>query len=408
MLKSNHELLQAILRSVFSEGELGDIQDQTQQAINKMSKVPITIGVAGETGSGKSTFINTVRGLRPNAAPELRPARTGVVECTAEPTHYPFSGCKNVFLVDLPGCNSQRYPMSTYAEQVGLEKFDMVLILFADRVHDNDVRLAKLVARAGKPFLFVRTKLDESISNHMDDYAGQKKVDVIDRIRKDAEKQTAESFQRLPGRFQSLALQPCYLICGKLRGLSLYDMPKLQKAMLQVLPKVKQHSWILAINSFVPGLLAKKKEALKKLVPLFCLLSGAAAAVPVPGAGIAVDVVLLKSFSNRAARTMGVTPEQLRQLFGDDALITRYGTTFTTTAQMVKLLPTCLFATSSAFEQAFSFIPIAGQVVAAGLSYGSMYCALQICLDVVCENAEAVSRATVNAHLGTQEEPDQP
>eukprot|EP00054_Salpingoeca_dolichothecata_P027620 m.203420 g.203420 ORF g.203420 m.203420 type:complete len:193 (+) comp26002_c0_seq9:222-800(+) len=165
MLKSNHELLQAILRSVFSEGELGDIQDQTQQAINKMSKVPITIGVAGETGSGKSTFINTVRGLRPNAAPELRPARTGVVECTAEPTHYPFSGCKNVFLVDLPGCNSQRYPMSTYAEQVGLEKFDMVLILFADRVHDNDVRLAKLVGQVGIPCLFVRTKVDVSISS---------------------------------------------------------------------------------------------------------------------------------------------------------------------------------------------------------------------------------------------------
>eukprot|EP00054_Salpingoeca_dolichothecata_P027615 m.203436 g.203436 ORF g.203436 m.203436 type:complete len:197 (+) comp26002_c0_seq12:223-813(+) len=148
-----------------SKGPLGDIQDKTQQAINRMTNAPITIGVAGETGSGKSTFINTVRGLRPDADLELRPARADVVECTADPARYPFPERENVYLVDLPGCNSPRYPMDTYAQKVGLELFDMVLILFAGRVHDNDVRLAKLVGQVGIPCLFVRTKVDVSISS---------------------------------------------------------------------------------------------------------------------------------------------------------------------------------------------------------------------------------------------------
>jgi Interferon-inducible GTPase (IIGP) len=68
----------------------------------------INIGIVGETGVGKSSFINAYLGEDK--------AVTGDAETTKVPTPYPDRDSRSVVLWDLPGANSARFAAETYFE----------------------------------------------------------------------------------------------------------------------------------------------------------------------------------------------------------------------------------------------------------------------------------------------------
>ena len=93
----------------------------TQKYLGDLNNISLNIAVTGESGSGKSTFLNAFRGIDNT---DERAAPTGVVETTTKTVPYPHPIYPNVTLWDLPGIGTTKFPADQYLEYVEFEKFD--------------------------------------------------------------------------------------------------------------------------------------------------------------------------------------------------------------------------------------------------------------------------------------------
>mmetsp|Transcript_47267 Transcript_47267/g.119736 ORF Transcript_47267/g.119736 Transcript_47267/m.119736 type:complete len:454 (+) Transcript_47267:208-1569(+) len=141
----------------------------------------INIGVVGNSGVGKSLFINKLRKVRPQAHGW---APVGVNETTREPTMYPFPGQPEVRIWDLPGAGTEAVPSATYVQDMGLRYFDKVLILTSGRFTSMDVELRNELEQHKVPYYMVRTKVDIDVWNNKEDN-GADQWTTIAQIRED-------------------------------------------------------------------------------------------------------------------------------------------------------------------------------------------------------------------------------
>uniref|UniRef100_A0A3Q3FGI9 IRG-type G domain-containing protein n=1 Tax=Labrus bergylta TaxID=56723 RepID=A0A3Q3FGI9_9LABR len=133
-----------------------------QEYLDKDQNVPLNIAVTGDCGSGKSSFVNAIRGIDNK---DGKAARTGCVETFMEVTPYPHPNYPKVTIWDLPGIGNAGYSAANYLKTDGFEKFDFFIIISADRFKENDLKLAKEIQKMNKKFYFVRSKIDDNIRN---------------------------------------------------------------------------------------------------------------------------------------------------------------------------------------------------------------------------------------------------
>ena len=106
-------------------------------------------------------------------------AETGVTETTESPREYSFPNNPNIKLWDTPGIGTQRYPdVEAYCKKQHIEIYDAFIIMTCTRFTNDDDVLARKLNSIGKPFLFVRGKIDIDINSE------KNKKDVLDKIRK--------------------------------------------------------------------------------------------------------------------------------------------------------------------------------------------------------------------------------
>ena len=148
------------------EGVMG-LEEHMRSKLNAWKSVPLNIGVTGACGTGKSTFINTMRGLEPTMTGS---AAVGVNETTSKVKAYPDPRNENFVLSDLPGIGTPNFPQKDYLKKVGFEKFDFFLIICSNRFTENDLLLAKQIKEQGKTFYFIRSKIDFDIFNEREDH----------------------------------------------------------------------------------------------------------------------------------------------------------------------------------------------------------------------------------------------
>ncbi|KAJ3595244.1 hypothetical protein NHX12_004548 [Muraenolepis orangiensis] len=132
----------------------------TRMYLKDLDSIPLNIAVTGESGSGKSTFVNAFRGIDHE---DERAAPTDVVESTMEPEAYPHPIYPNVTVWDLPGIGTTKFPAHQYLKHVDFEKFDFFIIVSSDRFRENDAKLAQEIMKMGKTFYFVRAKIDSNL-----------------------------------------------------------------------------------------------------------------------------------------------------------------------------------------------------------------------------------------------------
>ena len=159
--------------STFAKYGLKGLQDK----LDAWKTTPVNIAVTGQSGCGKSSFINRLRGLTPSKEDQekkdsegnLLYAKTGVTECTTERKSYEFPGSPLIKLWDLPGAGTEKFPTDTYAADMSFGDYDLFIILTKDRFYEVDKRIATMINHFGKPFFFARTKMDATMREAADD-----------------------------------------------------------------------------------------------------------------------------------------------------------------------------------------------------------------------------------------------
>uniref|UniRef100_A0A3P9DSK2 IRG-type G domain-containing protein n=1 Tax=Maylandia zebra TaxID=106582 RepID=A0A3P9DSK2_9CICH len=151
----------------FSQHSLNSVREafcnffKQSSVINLQTNVSLNIAITGESGAGKSTFINAFRGIGDEddgAAP------TDFAESSKDPIPYFHPDYPNVSLWDLPGIGTPKYPADKYLRSVPFKKYDFYIIISADHLTENDVKLAKEIQRMMKKFYFVHSKTDNDIN----------------------------------------------------------------------------------------------------------------------------------------------------------------------------------------------------------------------------------------------------
>ncbi|KAI6119545.1 interferon-inducible GTPase-domain-containing protein [Pisolithus croceorrhizus] len=121
--------------------------------------------VAGVAGSGKSSLINALRGLRNR---EAGAAATGVTETTRVFDRYPDPNPQYPLVwYDIPGAGTLKIPDWQYFNAQGLYVFDCIIVLFDNRFTMTDVAILSNCARFNIPAFIVRSKADQHIRNVM-------------------------------------------------------------------------------------------------------------------------------------------------------------------------------------------------------------------------------------------------
>lgn len=156
------------------------LQEELNSNLDAWKNTKVKVAVVGNSGTGKSTFINAALGLDDEYAADV-----GIVETTMGIKEYT-GKIKNVVFFDLPGVGSPKFPRETYAETVDLERFDFIILIACYRFTENDIWLSKTMKEKGIKFCFVRTHLEEDIDNDKNSRPEtHDRQKVIDVIRKD-------------------------------------------------------------------------------------------------------------------------------------------------------------------------------------------------------------------------------
>uniref|UniRef100_A0A3B3UJA6 Interferon-inducible GTPase 5-like n=1 Tax=Poecilia latipinna TaxID=48699 RepID=A0A3B3UJA6_9TELE len=256
------------------------------------NNVLLNIAITGESGSGKSSFVNAFRDVEDDSEDA---APTGVVETTLEVKEYPHPNYPNIIFSDLPGIGTTKFPAKKYLKRVGFKKFDFFIIISADRFRENDAKLAKEIKKMGKNFYFVRSKclLLTPVLKRVKTFLIYFKK--IDEIIKD---QGVESPQ-------------VFLVSS--HDIHLYDFPLLRETLERDLPEHKRDALLLSSPYIFPDIIEKKKKVFMRQIWGLTALSGVVAAVPVPGLSVGVDLALLVGAVTRYVTGFGLNVASLKR-----------------------------------------------------------------------------------------------
>jgi predicted GTPase len=229
-------------RTYLEQSSLNNVGGYLEKMLNEWKNYSIHIGITGQSGVGKSTFINAIQGLR---AEDPDAADVGVVETTKSIVSYRDKNNTNLVYWDLPGYGT---------------------LNFQDRQ---------------KPFALVRNKINAALENERQDHPSRSEQEVMEAIRNDLISQLGNSFV------------PIYLISTRLNQYHAWDFPKLIKDLIGKAPKAKQQAMIFSLVSTYKLVVGQKVQELRQRVWMIATLSAAVNFVPILGLSMAADISLL-------------------------------------------------------------------------------------------------------------------
>uniref|UniRef100_A0A3P8RVG4 IRG-type G domain-containing protein n=1 Tax=Amphiprion percula TaxID=161767 RepID=A0A3P8RVG4_AMPPE len=357
-----------------------------QEYLEKQKNIPLNIAVTGETGSGKSSFVNAVRGIDDE---DERAAPTGCVETTMEVTPYPHPKYPNVIFWDLPGIGTTNFPADKYLEHVGFEKFDFFIIISADRFRENDVKLAQEIQKMEKKFYFVRSKIDHNIQ---DEKRSKKNFDAektLTRIREDC----IQVLQK-----QGIEAPQVFLVSSF--ELHLYDFSLLHETLERELPDHKKNALLFAMPNINREIIKKKKEAFQAQIKYYAALSALVAGVPVPRLSTTVDLGMMVAVIRKYLLGFGLDESSLQRLAGSTgvpyedlfAVIKSALALKQITVDLLQKLITQIVSTGLLMitKEGSRFIPLIGFLVSVSLSFTATYKILSLILNELADDAQRV------------------
>ncbi|XP_063438350.1 interferon-inducible GTPase 1-like [Mytilus trossulus] len=149
-----------------------------QENIQKWKEEKVKFAVTGRSATGKSTFINKIRNVKPR---DPGYAKSGSGNTTKEPTPYQNPQNQLIVFYDLPGIGTLQFPKETYVSKMELCKYDYFFIFFDKVVNEDENFLICELLKLEKSYCLIRSKIDDDIRNAEDD--GRTEEEVIPAIR---------------------------------------------------------------------------------------------------------------------------------------------------------------------------------------------------------------------------------
>ncbi|XP_030641236.1 interferon-inducible GTPase 5-like [Chanos chanos] len=367
-----------ITAAIQSSGELTleGAAAKAKEELDKLMHVTLDIAVTGESGAGKSSFVNAIRGLSDNddgAAP------TGVTETTMEPIMYPHPTMPNVRVWDLPGIGTQNFKAKQYIKDVKFNTYDFFIIISSERFKENDIMLAKEIKKNKKKFYFVRSKIDNDVRSEMKT-KGVSEQEVLLKIREDCEKNLVD-------------FQDCKVFLISSLEINKYDFQLLEETLEKDLPATKRYALIQAWPVCSKEVFKRKVETFQKSIWALAFLSAGVAVIPIPGMSSAFDGSVMVAFFTCCYHAFGLDDASLERLSkktGKDLKPLRKSK-FVSALKDDVSLPVRISALA-AVEYVSSLIPGVGSVAAAGLSFGTTKMMLNKGLNEIVETAREIMK----------------
>uniref|UniRef100_A0A7N5J8N4 IRG-type G domain-containing protein n=1 Tax=Ailuropoda melanoleuca TaxID=9646 RepID=A0A7N5J8N4_AILME len=353
------------IRSRLKEGDLQSAVSAISDALRQIDNAPLSIAVTGESGIGKSSFINALWGMGDE---EDGAAATGPVETTFERTPYKHPKFPNVTLWDLPGIGTTNFQPYEYLEKMKFREYDFFIIISATHFKINDAQLAVAIEKMKKNFYFIRTKVDSDLYNLKRSQPKKfNEHEILQRIRNDCVTQ-----------LQKANVSDAQVFLVSSFELSHYDFQNLETTLLRDLPAHKRHIFMQQLDS------------LKQKVWLEAMKAGALASVPFMGYISDNDVETLKD-----ALTL------YRVYFGlDDASLKIMAKDFHVSVEKLKANLKCPHLLSiekddeslgeKLLRYVEKFCSVSGGPLAAGLYFTKIYSLQNYFLEIVASDAKVL------------------
>ena len=119
--------------------------EEIKEFIDKWKSQEVKIAIIGRSGTGKSTLINTLRGLGPEDKNNPDYCKVGNTQCTMEVAGpFEFPSNRNIKLYDLPGSGTKEFPLEQYPDKVDMDKYDAFVLISTERFLKEDAEIAKV------------------------------------------------------------------------------------------------------------------------------------------------------------------------------------------------------------------------------------------------------------------------
>ena len=248
-------------RTSFDKSGLDGLINFTIEKRNEWEKIPLDIGIIGNSRVGKSSFINAMRGL---TGDDYGAAPAGNKHTTMVPTPYEHPRNKLLRFWDLPGVRAPHFQKDVYLDLIN---FDFFLLLSANRFTETDVWLAKKFGSNStkKPFYFVRTQMMlEIVKDKQAHLRTHRREAVIADIRQDIDTNLRDLHMLCCSSFEPVAR--VFLIDNY--ATSAFDFQLLvdHLSLFDAFPRVKRNALMRSLNNFSEGLIKEKIEKLAHLV----------------------------------------------------------------------------------------------------------------------------------------------
>ena len=347
------EQYMADARKHVKENGVSGIQEFLRKKLDGSKDVKIQFAITGNSGTGKSAFINAIRGLNDD---DDGAAEVGIVETTKKPTEYKHPDNPKIWFMDLPGIGTPTFPdLKTYCEKVAFEDYDTFLIFTATRFTQNDLDLAKKVKSIGKSFFLIRTMIDLDC-RHCKDDGLKNQIEIRHKCMKYV-KDLISSEKEI------------FLISNY--HTDKWDFDRLIEAISDALPVRQRECLTLSLSNVTRECLKRKAKLLKVQAVLVASLSGAASAIPAVGGMI--DIVLIRGtimayymqlgLSNTTSEERETLDKKYKEII-DKYNPGRVKEWASTTASVSKTLGLII-----GVEEVSKFIPIIGIAISGSISF---------------------------------------
>jgi len=379
----------AVVEAVKASGEstLEKATAKAKETFDQLLNVSLNVAVTGKTGSGKSSFVNALRGV---SEEDDGAAPTAVTETTMKATMYEHP-MPNVKIWDLPGIGTPNFKADRYLKDVKFDTYDFFIILSSERFMQNDIMLAKEIRKRKKSFYFVRSKIDNDRAEEKKKGFDEQKVLAI--IREDCQKNLKE-----------LGDPNVFLISSF--DLEKYDFEMLQNTLEEELPDHKRSALLQAWPVCSAASLEKKIKFFEGMIWAVSLASAGIAVVPVPGLSVACDAGMVLLFFTRCYYAFGLDDGSLSRLSEklNKPMLEHLSKSKLATAIRdkinVRVQVSVSLAALATVEYAASLLPVVGSAAAAGISFGTTYYILR---DGLKELANVAREIRKEAELDTMQ-----